>query len=195
MRRLASVPALALALIVAPGAAFAHPGHEAATFAAGVLHPMSGLDHLFTMVAVGVLASGLAGRRVWALPALFVAGMALGGVIGAALGAGSVAEMAVAVSVVLLGAALVAGSALAFPLLAGLAAAAVVAHGFVHGAEAAGTLAFAGGVLLATASLHAAGVAAGLALRHQAAPAALAVRGLAGGALGLYGLALLAGAA
>ncbi len=47
---------LALVLLGAAGAAQAHVGHEgghAATFLSGLAHPVSGMDHLLAMVAVG----------------------------------------------------------------------------------------------------------------------------------------------
>ena len=74
-----------IALLLAPSVAFAHPGHgEAGSLLAGFLHPLSGLDHLLAMTAVGLFAAHLGGRPLWAVPATFVAVMALGGVSGAA---------------------------------------------------------------------------------------------------------------
>ncbi|MDE3122073.1 MAG: HupE/UreJ family protein, partial [Paracoccaceae bacterium] len=70
-----------LALASLTTAAAAHPGHGAG-LAAGFLHPLSGLDHLAAMVAVGLLAARLGGRALWAVPASFVTMMAAGGVAG-----------------------------------------------------------------------------------------------------------------
>lgn len=53
----------------------------------GVLHPVQDLEHLVTMLLVGVLA-GLctaSGRSAWWSPITFVAGLAAGSLIGAAL--------------------------------------------------------------------------------------------------------------
>lgn len=43
--------AAALALIAGP--ALAHPGHGGASLAAGLLHPLTGADHVLAMTAVG----------------------------------------------------------------------------------------------------------------------------------------------
>ncbi|HRE53558.1 MAG TPA: HupE/UreJ family protein, partial [Candidatus Competibacter sp.] len=45
-------------------------------FAAGLLHPLTGLDHLLAMVAVGLFAARAAGPKL--APATFVLAMALG---------------------------------------------------------------------------------------------------------------------
>lgn len=44
-------------LALLPSTAFAHPGHdETATFMHGLVHPLSGADHLLAMVMVGLFA-------------------------------------------------------------------------------------------------------------------------------------------
>lgn len=54
------------ALCLAPALALAHPGHgEYASFAAGALHPWSGVDHLAGFIAVGFLAAQLRSRLLW----------------------------------------------------------------------------------------------------------------------------------
>ena len=59
-----------LALSAFSGAAEAHTGHGATMgFAAGFLHPLSGLDHLLAMVTVGLLAARMGGKALWAVPA------------------------------------------------------------------------------------------------------------------------------
>jgi len=63
-------------------AAAAHPGHGPISgFAAGVQHPLSGIDHLLAMIAVGLWAGLCGGRREWLWPATFVSSMVAGGVI------------------------------------------------------------------------------------------------------------------
>ncbi|MFN3641498.1 MAG: HupE/UreJ family protein [Gemmobacter sp.] len=157
--------ALAATLALVPAAALAHPGHgEGDAFLSGVLHPLLGPDHLLAMVAVGLWAA-LAGRRaVWAYPAAFVAAMLAGGLIGAGAGAIAAVEPAILASVIALGAA----TALALRLPLGVAVAALavfgLAHGHAHGVEGPGGAAYAAGFVLATAALHAGGLALGLAL-------------------------------
>ena len=96
---------LATAFALAPTLAFAHPGlpghtHDLAT---GFVHPFSGLDHILAMVAVGLLAAQLGGRALWAVPASFVAMMALAGVAGMSGIALPLAETGIALSVIVLG--------------------------------------------------------------------------------------------
>ena len=53
-----------------PAIALAHPGHgEQASFAAGALHPLGGLDHLAGFIVVGILAAQLSARVLWPIAA------------------------------------------------------------------------------------------------------------------------------
>ena len=71
----------AIALLLAPSVALAHPGHgEDGSLLGGFIHPFGGIDHLLAMTAVGLFAAHLGGRALWAVPTTFVAVMALGGV-------------------------------------------------------------------------------------------------------------------
>jgi urease accessory protein len=57
-------------LVLSPALALAHPGHgETSSYAAGAMHPLSGLDHLAGFIAVGVLLSRLRGQFVGTLAA------------------------------------------------------------------------------------------------------------------------------
>ncbi len=189
--------AAAMLVVLPPQAALAHTGAgHAFGFIAGFGHPFGGFDHLLAMVLVGMLAAQMGGRAILALPAAFLALMAVGGVAGlAGFGLPSV-EIGIALSVVALGA------ALAFAVRAPLAAAALAVggfalfHGFAHGAElpaGAGAPAYAAGFLLATALLHAAGVAVGYALaRPSGRIGGLALRA-AGAASAVAGIGMLVG--
>ena len=82
MKRALSI--LAAACILAPGAALAHTGAGGTDgIVHGLMHPVTGLDHVLAMVAVGVLAAFLGGRALWLVPASFVALAAVGGALGA----------------------------------------------------------------------------------------------------------------
>ena len=76
-RKLARVCALgALAL---PALAFAHPGHgNDAGFVTGFEHPFEATDHLFALIAVGLLAGRLGGRAAAMLVGVALTLMALG---------------------------------------------------------------------------------------------------------------------
>jgi urease accessory protein len=176
---------LILAFVFAPALAQAHPGHaghEAGGIGWGLMHPFSGLDHLLAMVAVGLWAVQLGGRALWALPAAFVAAMSLGGMLGV-----TGAELPL-VEPMILGTALILGALVAFaarlPLLASVAVVALgaVFHGHAHGAEMpAGSSGWLTGVgfVVATALLHAAGMAGGLALQRLARSRAVQAAGAA----------------
>lgn len=188
--KLAVVPA-ALALLAAP--ALAHTGVDAhAGFASGFGHPFGGLDHLLAMVAVGLWAIQLNqnGSRhgLWLLPLSFVAPMALGFLSGYAGLPLPGVELGIALSVLALG--LVVAFAARPPLAVAMLFCAVAAifHGHAHGAEMPAdgiAAAYAGGMVLATALLHGAGIAAArlaqrvsLPVLTRAAGAAVAVCGV-----------------
>ena len=74
--------AVAVLLLVAKPA-FAHirPG-QAGGFGSGLLHPVSGLDHVVAMIAVGLWGAQLGAPAMWLLPVTFPMVMALGGMLG-----------------------------------------------------------------------------------------------------------------
>ncbi|NOU23394.1 MAG: hypothetical protein HOO93_16720, partial [Methyloglobulus sp.] len=53
-------------------------------WSSGFIHPLTGWDHLITMLAVGIWAAQLRGHAIWMLPLAFVGVMSLGGLAGAA---------------------------------------------------------------------------------------------------------------
>jgi len=156
--------------------AYAHVGvGTTSSFTAGFMHPLSGLDHMTVMIAVGLWAALKGGRAIWAWPAAFV-GVMLGG---AALGMAHVpvpfVEPGILASVVALG--LLVALAVDLPVSAGVAIIGLFAlfHGHAHGTEVpenAGGLEYMAGFAIATVMLHAVGIAAGLSL-------GLRLRGLA----------------
>lgn len=157
-------------LCLSAGTAYAHPGHAASGFAGGLAHPFTGLDHLLAMLAIGLWAAQQGGRALWAIPAAFVGAMGLGAGLAWSGAALPHVEAAVALSVLLLG--LLVAVRFKASLTAGTAIAGVFAlfHGYAHGLEmpqAASPALYALGFVLATACLHALGVAGGL-LGHRA---------------------------
>lgn len=173
LRTTATAVAAGLAAVVlAANPAAAHTGHGAAGLWDGLLHPLTGTDHLLAMVAVGVVAACAAPRgRAWLAPAAFVGGMLLGGAGGLVDAPFPGAEPLILGSVFVLAASigLAVRSSVGPWLLLPLAVAGL-AHGHAHGAEAPGAadpLVYAGGFLLATASLHLAGMGIGVAIRDR----------------------------
>jgi urease accessory protein len=148
--------------------AFAHPGLDHAdSLASGLLHPLTGADHVFVMASVGIWATFAGSRAIWAWPATFLAAM-LGGFAAARLGLQiSFVEPAISVSVVVLG--LLVAVGMKTPLALGAAIVGLFAffHGHAHGTEAAAasTLPYAAGFTISTAVLHAAGVGLGVGAR------------------------------
>lgn len=157
---------LALAL-AAPSIAQAHPGLHMHGFGDGLAHPLTGLDHLLAMIAVGFWAASLGGMARWLVPGAFVSVMILGALAGVAGLQLPNVEYAIAASVVALG--LIVALDVKVPVAAAAALVGLFAafHGFAHGAEApAGEsfVLFGAGFVLMTALLH--GVGLGLGALH-----------------------------
>src|SRR5215470_16567875 len=76
-------------------------------FTAGIAHPFTGLDHLTAMLAVGIWGAQMGGRSVWALPVTFPLVMTIGGVLGMAGVPLSHIETGIALSMLVLGGAIV----------------------------------------------------------------------------------------
>ena len=160
---------LATALVLVPSLAFAHPGLPGHThgFADGVLHPLTGLDHILAMVAVGLFAAQLGGRALWLVPASFVATMAAAGLAGMSGVALPMTEVGIAASIVVLGGAI--ALRLSMPVAAAMALVGFFAmfHGYAHGfetPETASGLLYGLGFVGATALLHGLGIGIGLAV-------------------------------
>jgi len=153
--------AAGLSLLAAP--AFAHVGvGDTSSFAAGIAHPLFGLDHLVVMIAVGAWAALKGGRAFWAWPIAFVSVALIGGSLGMAGVAVPFVEPAILASVVALG--LLVALAVDLPVWAGGAIVGLFAlfHGHAHGTEipaSVGGLDYAAGFALATAGLHLVGIA------------------------------------
>ena len=94
---------LGFSLVALPTAAFAHTGVGTHDLIHGFMHPIGGLDHVLAMVAVGVFAVVLGGRALWLVPLSFVAMMALGFVLGANGVTLPYAELAIALSSIVIG--------------------------------------------------------------------------------------------
>jgi len=178
MKRLVPIAAL---LTLAAGPAIAHVGHSStASFAAGLGHPLEGLDHVTVMVLVGLWVGLKGGRALWVWPAVFVGVMLIGGVLGMQGVPLPFVEPAILTSVVSL--ALLVALAVDLPVPVGAAILAVFAlfHGHAHGTEVAGTLngvEYMAGFALATAALHLAGIGFAATMTHYSLRPAIRVVG------------------
>lgn len=224
MQRLPRLPFVLRLLSMLPVAAlsagaYAHPGHDvhsvSASLWSGLLHPLTGMDHLLAMVAVGVWSAIASidaasfslsrlrdrgreradtGASMLRLPLTFVTLM----LIGAALGLSGIplpaVEPMIAASLLVVG--LLVALRARLPMMSGMALVGgfAVFHGYAHGAELPASaqalpavLAYVGGFAAATMALHVAGIAAGTALRRHAPWLARA----AGAGVALYGVGLM----
>jgi urease accessory protein len=198
MHRLAARLAPTLAALLVPGVAFAHPGLDHTHgFAAGFVHPVSGIDHVLAMVAVGIFAARLGGRALWLVPASFVGMMALGGALGMTGVAVPFVEAGIGASIVVLGLAIAMRWALPTAIAMGLVGAFAIFHGHAHGAEmpeTAGVAFYAVGFVVATALLHAAGIGLGVGASRMFARHGDRMVQAVGGLMALAGVGVLAGA-
>jgi urease accessory protein len=136
----------ATAVLLAAGVpALAHPGHHEMGFVDGMLHPLTGVDHLLALLAAGIWsvrqrrAEGLHLRAQpapsLALPAVFVAMMGAGAAAGMAGLHIPGLESGIALTVLLTGA--LVAAAVRLPAWAGAAllGSFAVLHGNAHGLE------------------------------------------------------------
>jgi len=159
---------LALAL---PSLALAHAGqYPVGGFMQGLAHPVSGLDHMLAMVAVGLIAGRLGGAALWQVPASFVAMMACGTLIGMAGVPVAFVEAGIAASVVAFGVLLAVARAPTATVTVLLVGAFALFHGHAHGTEAAKDVAgfaYGLGLMTSSAALHATGAMVGMLLTQR----------------------------
>jgi urease accessory protein len=138
------------------GIASAHPGHGLESAYAGFMHPLSGLDHLLVMLAIGIWAAKLGGAARWQLPLTFISIMALGALLSIAELSFSGAESAVAASVMAMGVLLLVSLPINKKVQLGITATFALFHGMAHGVELSSpsSMLALGGMLMATAMLH-----------------------------------------
>ena len=177
--------------LLVPSLAQAHPAAPGHThgLANGFFHPLTGLDHLCAMVAVGLWATQRGGRALWLVPATFVSVMVLGGILGMGGMPVPFIEQGIAASVLILG--IFIAAAVRLPVAASMSIVGLFAlfHGYAHGAEmpeTASGLNYAIGFVIATASLHLAGITLGLAAKKFTSAKSIRFAGGAIAACGLY---------
>jgi len=181
-------------LLLAPVTAWAHvESGQAGGFVSGLSHPVSGLDHVLAMIAVGLWGAQLGAPAVWLLPVAFPMMMAFGGMLGLMGIPVPGIEVGIAVSGIVLGALILAEKKM--PLIAALLIIAFFAifHGHAHGTEleaGQNAMLYSLGFVICTGTLHGIGIAMGLVHRWQFGRLALRGAGslvLAGGMFFLWG--------
>ena len=156
--------AFVASLIASP--AFAHMGTGLpGGFSSGFLHPLSGLDHLLAMVSVGLWGAFLGRPLIVALPVIFPTVMVVGAGLAMAGVPAPPTEIGIALSVLLLGAAIAAAWRAPVWIACVIVGVFALFHGYAHGKElpsAADPIGYAAGFVLATGSLHVCGIGLGL---------------------------------
>ena len=162
---------------------------EAVSFWTGLRHPISGMDHVLAMIAVGLWGAQLGAPAIWLLPVTFPLVMAIGalmGLLGIPLPG---IEIGIAASAIML------GVAVFFELRPRLAVAAVLVavfaifHGHAHGTElppGQSGLLYSMGFVIATGCLHGVGIGIGAIHRWSWGQKILRVAGVAVAGGGIF---------
>jgi urease accessory protein len=155
----------AASMLLCAQSAFAHLlKGEATGFFTGFMHPVSGIDHVLAMVAVGLWGAQLGAPAIWVLPVAFPLVMALGGMLGFIGVPLPGVEYGIAASAILLGAAVLVELRPPLVVAAVLVGVFAVFHGYAHGTElppGQSALLYSMGFVVATGCLHAVGIAIG----------------------------------
>jgi urease accessory protein len=159
------------------GAALAHTGGDGGShhnswmesLSDGLLHPLTGTDHLAAMLAVGIW-SAVALRGLWQAPLAFVVMLTVGALAGFGGFEPAGIEPMIAASLLVLGLLIATRQRLALAAAVALVGVFAFFHGLAHGVElAAGErIAALAGMVIGTAGLHLTGLGLGhFILKHQ----------------------------
>jgi len=190
-RRIVASPiAASLLVLLQAQTAFAHAQQGAAAgHLTGLAHPVSGLDHVLAMVAVGLWGAQLGAPAIWVLPVAFPMMMAMGGMLGLMGLPLPGIEYGIAASAILLGAAVTFAARPTLGVAAALIAFFAIFHGHAHGTElppGQSALGYSMGFVMATGGLHAAGIGIGTVHRWGWGQKLLRVAGAAVAAGGVF---------
>jgi urease accessory protein len=136
----------------------------AAGFFSGVKHPISGLDHVFAMIAVGIWGAQLGRPAIYVLPVTFPMVMAFGGMLGLMGMPLPGVEICIALSAFLLGLMVVGEVRPHLALAAIIVGFFAIFHGHAHGTELPeeqSGLHYSIGFVMATGCLHGLGILIG----------------------------------
>lgn len=164
-----------------PSVVLAHvESGQAGGLGAGFAHPITGLDHVLAMVAVGLWGAQLGLPAVWLLPVAFPMIMACGGMLGL-LGIGLPGvDVGIAISGIALGCVVLTEARPPLWLAVALVGCFAIFHGHAHGTElppGANGLLYSIGFVVATGCLHGVGIAIGVIHRWPAGRVAMRLGG------------------
>jgi urease accessory protein len=147
---------------------YAHTGINAVlSFTEGLLHPLTGVDHLLVILAVGLWAVLRGRRELWLLPCSFLLMMAAGAGLCFAGFTLSSAETWLAFSVVVSGLLVSTNYKMSSAVAVTFVAIFALSHGYIHGMAlqtGADAVGYMGGFLLTTALLQGLSIIMGLLL-------------------------------
>ena len=160
------------------------------------MHPLTGLDHVLAMVAVGLFAAQLGGRALWITPLSFMAMLVVGALLAMMHIAVPLVEVGIAFSIISLGVVLLFGVGLPTVGAMALVGFFAIFHGYAHGLElpnTASAFSYGVGFVLATGLLHLAGITLALFARQAAVSLRPGLFRAAGATFTFAGIALLIG--
>ena len=167
--RLVAWLVLPLLVLSLPTTASAHTESGAfGGFISGFVHPLTGLDHVVAMVAVGLWGAFLGTPAIWILPVVFPVVMAVGGALGVLGVPMPGVETGIALSGVILGLMVAFAAKPPLKIAGAIVGIFAIFHGHAHGTElpeAASALTYAAGFVIATGLLHLSGIGVGLLAR------------------------------
>ena len=168
----------------------------AGSLLSGFLHPVTGLDHVVAMVAVGLWGAVLGAPALWLLPVAFPMVMAFGGLAGMLGLPLPGVETGIALSALVLGVMVMLQQRLPLLIAAGLVGLFALFHGYAHGLElpdGADALLFSLAFVVATGLLHLVGIALGELTRFRWGQSVQRACGLLIAGVGVWSLMQLGG--
>lgn len=177
-------------LLAAPAAAHVESGVAGdGGFISGMVHPVTGLDHVVAMVAVGLWGAILRAPAIWVLPIAFPLIMTAGAIVAIVGFTLPAIDMGIAASAIVLGGMVATNTrpplAVAFVLIAFFA----IYHGYPHGKalpDFGVPLLYAAGFVVSTGLLHLGGIALGQLHEWQTGRKLVRALGLAIALTGVY---------
>lgn len=192
LKRGSSVLLALMGVIITPFAQAHIVTAESMGLLSGVMHPLTGADHVLAAVAAGIWAAVSGGSRARSVIAAFLGMLCLGAVAGFAGASLELVEPVIALSVITMGALIALRVSLPRLVAPAVAGGFALFHGYAHAAGLpvmTGSAWYLFGLLLATSFLLVSGVALGHWLVRYQSRLPL---GLAGGFVALIGSLMLA---
>ncbi|WP_438969808.1 HupE/UreJ family protein [Methylophaga sp.] len=124
-----------ITLFAMPMTAMAHEGHQISSLMSGFLHPLTGIDHLLVMLAIGFWASRSVGQLRWQVPATFISFLLLGLSFGTVIAELGFMEAGISLSLLAMAMVLSLLTTLNPMLKLGLTTVFAFMHGIAHGQE------------------------------------------------------------